>query len=99
MESFEAAVMQASETDLQAWEAELTKRSLECPKLDVGHVVYLFVTDRRVLPVWHLRHRVLARAGHKYAARLAIVDKEQHASFYGMANAVIRELGTRIYLG
>ena len=93
MEEFVEAAKQASKATLDHWADQLAKRNLSLPKsskLDL--VVYMFVTDLRMMTDQHARHRMLALAGHRLASRLVLVDQDQHDSFYGIANALARTL-------
>ncbi|BDA41781.1 probable proteoglycan 4 at N-terminal half [Coccomyxa sp. Obi] len=53
---------------------------------------YHYITDRRMTGDQHLRHQVLALAGHELAARLVVVDRSAQEQFYGTATAIQRQV-------
>ena len=93
MEDFEKATQDATEQQLDHWAHQLRQRGITQPKSSKDPLVYMFVTDLRMTKAQHARHEVLALAGHKLASRLVLVDQDQHDSFYGIANALMRRLG------
>jgi hypothetical protein len=93
MELFFNKVMSAEEPVLSGWEQQLVQRHHSIWQGQEQPLVYCFVTDARMVRVQHLRHKVLALAGHRYCSRLVIMDKEVHESFYGLANSLHRVVG------
>jgi hypothetical protein len=84
----------APEEDLIQWEQQLISKpsNLEEIKWWEQPVLYCFVTDRRMTTKQRRIHQVLALAGHPLASRMAIMDENQHETFYGIANALQRRV-------
>ena len=60
--------------------------------------LYLYVTDKRVLPLQHSQRLVLAHACHILAQRLVIVDQANHPSFFSQP-VVIQRVVARMNKG
>ncbi len=79
----EDEVIKCSDTQLKSYEEDLRERPAVIPAIPSPYV-YLFCTDRRMMPEQHRRHRVLALAGHPVAKLIVIASQAEHKEFYGL---------------